>query len=155
MPRTKAFLLSQILSLLTISLTGCLPPRFKSEDIVGLWVEVKTPLSPANLGANCGSFEFLSDGSFVAHNIPGEYFILAGVSPTRISTSGTWGIGAPSQDPFAFQQINLQFGSFEGFPLGFDSSILISSDGSRRILVKWMGESNRITFVRTDKHECQ
>jgi hypothetical protein len=148
MYKINVFFFCAAIFLPSISLSGCLPPRLKPQDVIGLWVEVKTPLSPPISATVCGSFKFFPDGKFEAQYIPREYFILAGISPTRINASGSWELIPPPKDPFAFQRINLKFEPFEGFPQGFESSVLVSGDGREHILVKWMGESHRITFVR-------
>jgi len=156
MRRMTMFVFGQMLFILPIFLPGCLPPRVKSDGIVGLWVEVKTPIGPIIPRGDCGSFEFFVDGKFTAQNLVREYFILAGVSPTlRISASGTWELEPAPQDPFAFQRVNLKFGPSEGYPARFGSSIRISENEQGYLLVNWIGESRAITFARKDRRECQ
>ncbi len=156
MPRMAMFISGQIFFLLSVILTGCLPPRLKPEGIVGLWIEIKTPIGPIIPSGDCGSFEFFANGKFAAQNIVREYFMLPGVSPTlRISTSGTWELEPPPQDPFAFQRVNLKFEPSEGYPARFESSIRISENEHGYLLEQWIGESRAITFARKDRRECQ
>jgi hypothetical protein len=147
MTNGDASLLGAVACLLLAGLTACVPPKPTREEIVGLWVERGVPASTSP--SDGGSFEFFRDGRFEARNVPREYFISKGTSPTRISTSGSWELDTSSKDPLVFHRVNLKFDPLQGYPLGFGSYLLISADEHGSVLFAWMGdESNRVTFIK-------
>lgn len=150
MVRGNNFLYIWIICLLPICLVACVAQKPTPESIVGLWVERRTS-SKSGDTVVCASFKFSGDGRFEARDIPREYFVLLGMSPTRIDATGSWRLDTSSKDPFAWHRVNLAFDPIQGFPLGFDS--YLSAYGGE--LFAELGEGNRITFVKRDKAGCE
>jgi hypothetical protein len=117
-----------LLFFLVISISGCLFSPHTNETITGLWIEnQKTCINENEL--DCGSFEFYSDGRFVAQNIPMKYFII-GSNPGRLDATGSWelNVSTKSNRIGELNKVDLIFNPVSGFPIGFISEIYISVD---------------------------
>lgn len=129
-------------------LAACLPSEPLLEDIIGVWIENQATCDVEDT-VICGSFEFFSDGSFEAHDIPRDYFVLRGFPGPRFSASGSWKLDTSSKDPFFTDRVELIFDPFEESPTNFTSELRISVDGE--VLFKGQ-EGNRIIFSKEDSN---
>ena len=109
---------------LTFAMVACILSIPSREDIIGLWIEYPTGNKEPS---PCGSFYFFEDGHFEANNIPGKYFMY--ISNERINADGTWELDTSSNNPLAVHRINLVFAPINGFPLGFESDMIITIEG--------------------------
>ncbi len=130
-----------LLSLLSIGLEACglglLAPRVTREDIIGVWVEERCATASTE-NSPCGYFEFFPDGRFVAYNIPTEGFLMESYGLSRATTSGSWELGDPPQDPFLFQPVHLQwdrYGTQDVYISGNNDELTIVGD----MIDEWRG----------------
>lgn len=142
--------LSVVVGILWISLTACSPQKPIPDDIIGTWIEDRG-VTCADDPATCACFEFFADGYFEAYNVPSEYFTFAGSVISYVS--GTWKLDTSSQDPFAYQWVNLEFDESKE-ESAFDSSFYVPMDWQKCVM--FAGDPDEpILFVKEDEVECE
>lgn len=144
MKRASKLIFVIILYVSIMVLAACLPSKPISEDIIGVWTENQATCDVED-SIICGSFEFFSDGSFEAHNLPRKHFVLRGFPGPRFNACGSWKLDTSSKDPFATHLVELVLNPFAEFPSNFKSELRISIDGE--VLFKGQ-EGDRIIFSK-------